>query len=73
MALNHEQLCQSGDLSRIDFSGYVKSLTANLLRSCVAGNTIKLNIDVSKILPGIDPAIPCGLIINELVSKSLKY
>ncbi|MGA9140198.1 MAG: PAS domain S-box protein [Methanocella sp.] len=80
MALIHEKLYQSGDLSRIDFGEYVQNLTAYLLRSYSSGNnTIKLNTDVvdtngvDNIQLGIDTAIPCGLIINELVSNSLKY
>ena len=45
----------------------------NLLRSYTVDGTVKLNIDVRDILISIDLAIPCGLIINELVSNSLKY
>ncbi len=45
----------------------------NLLRSYTVDGTVKLNIDVCDILISIDLAIPCGLIINELVSNSLKY
>ncbi|OPY25406.1 MAG: cyclic-di-GMP phosphodiesterase [Methanocella sp. PtaU1.Bin125] len=80
MALIHEKLYQSSDLSRIDFGEYVQSLTAYLMRSYSScDHTIKLNIDVvdtngvGNILLGIDLAIPCGLIINELVSNALKY
>jgi PAS domain S-box-containing protein len=73
MALIHEKLYGAGDLSRIDFGEYAESLTSNLLRSYTAGGTIKLNIDVRDILISIDLAIPCGLIINELVTNSLKY
>ncbi len=73
MALIHEQLYQSGDLSRIDFGAYADSLTANLLRSYATAGTIKLKIDVRDILIGIDLAIPCGLIINELVTNALKH
>jgi PAS domain S-box-containing protein len=73
MALIHEQLYQSGDLSRIDFGAYADSLTANLLRSYVTAGTIKLKIDVRDILISIDLAIPCGLIINELVTNALKH
>ncbi len=73
MALIHEQLYQSGDLSRIDFGAYADSLTANLLRSYTTAGTIKLKIDVRDILISIDLAIPCGLIINELVTNALKH
>ncbi|MBW4667017.1 MAG: PAS domain-containing protein [Cyanomargarita calcarea GSE-NOS-MK-12-04C] len=73
MALIHENLYQSSDLARIEFSDYIQKLINNLIR-CYGVNrniTIKLNID--KILLRIDTAIPCGLIINELVSNALKH
>jgi two-component sensor histidine kinase len=73
MALIHEHLYQSSDLSRIDFGAYADSLTANLLRSYATAGTIKLKIDVRDILIRIDPAIPCGLIVNELVTNALKH
>jgi two-component sensor histidine kinase len=74
MALIHERLYKSGDLSRINFGEYVRNLTAYLVRSYgVRGNPVGLEIDVSDILLSIDVAIPCGLIINELVSNALKY
>jgi two-component sensor histidine kinase len=73
MALIHEQLYQSGDLSRLDFGAYADRLTANLLRSYTVAGTIKLKIDVRDILISIDLAIPCGLIINELVTNALKH
>ncbi len=74
MALIHERLYQSKDLARIDFAEYVRSLIADLFRSYKADYdliTLKTNID--DVFLGIDTAIPCGLIINELVSNSLKY
>ena len=74
MALIHEKLYQSSDLSRIDFGEYVQNLAAYLLRSYNGrGNTVKLNVDVGDIQLGIDKAVPCGLIINELVSNALKH
>jgi two-component sensor histidine kinase len=74
MALIHEKLYQSHDLARIDFEEYIKSLTTFLFRSYgVDPNMIVLNIDVKDVTLDIDTAIPCGLIINELVSNSLKY
>lgn len=74
MALIHEKLYQSKGLARIDAADYIHDLTDNLFRSYnVATNTIKLNLQVEHIELDIDTAIPCGLIINELVSNSLKY
>jgi two-component sensor histidine kinase len=74
MALVHERLYQSADLARIDFSGYVRDMTNHLLRSYQ--NTqrgVSLKLDVMPVSFDIDTAIPCALIINELVSNSLKY
>lgn len=74
MALIHENLYHSNDLSRIDFHDYIENLANNL---CVFfkidTNKILLKIEVDGISLGIDTAIPCGLIINELVSNTLKH
>lgn len=74
MALVHERLYQSADLARIDFSGYVQDVTNHLLRSYQTGpHGIRLRLDVDPVALNIDTAVPCALIINELVSNSLKY
>ncbi len=74
MALIHEKLYQSGDFSKIDFSGYIESMVAELRRSYgdVAGH-VAFGIDVRDVRLPIEKAIPCGLIITELVSNALKY
>ncbi len=74
MALVHEKLYQSQDLARIDFAEYVRSLASYLFRSYgVNANVIRLKISVDDVFLGVDTAIPCGLIINELVSNCLKH
>jgi two-component sensor histidine kinase len=74
MALIHEQLYQTKDLSNIDFGSYIRSLANSLLSSFgQRSNEIRMNIEAENVFLGIDYAIPCGLIINELVSNSLKY
>ncbi|MEG3918916.1 PAS domain S-box protein [Microcoleus sp. T3_A4] len=74
MALIHEQLYQSENLDQIALSPYVENLVANLYQSFGCGNTsIQFNLKVDPIYLNIETAIPCGLIINELVSNSLKY
>jgi two-component sensor histidine kinase len=74
MALVHERLYQTEDLSRVDLREYVRSLTSYLIRSYgAASNLIKLHVDVADVSLGIDMSIPCGLILNELVSNSLKH
>ena len=73
MALIHEKLYQARDISRVDFAEYVRSLTAYLSRSYMPGHGVEIVIAIEGIYLDIDKAIPCGLIINELVSNSLKY
>ena len=74
MALIHERLYQTGDFAKIDFAGYVRNLTAQLLRSYkVNSNLIRLSLEVDPVPMNFDMAIPCALIIHELVSNSLKY
>jgi len=74
MALVHEKLYQSEDLARIDFGEYIKSLATDLGSSYGLGlRNIELKIDVENILLGVDTAIPCGVIVNELVANSLKH
>lgn len=74
MAIIHNKLYASSDYEKVDFADYIKTLTQNLYLSYGADpSTIKLKIDVKNVYLNIDTAIPCGLIINELVSNSLKY
>ncbi len=74
MALVHEKLYQSNDLTNINFDHYTQSLINGLIMfygDQHANISSKVNVD--NINLSIDTAIPCGLIINELVSNSLKY
>ncbi|MBE9007864.1 PAS domain S-box protein [Fortiea sp. LEGE XX443] len=74
IALVHEKLYRSDDLANIDFAQYIPDLTTHLFDSYnVSPNSIKLNIQVDSASLDIETAIPCGLIINELVSNALKY
>lgn len=74
MALIHERLYQSTDLKRVDFGEYVHTLATDLLEAyTVAPDQIELVIDVENIMLDIDTAIPLGLILNELLTNSLKY
>jgi len=72
MALIHERLYQSKNLASIDFDEYVKSLCSYLIRS-YNPQCVRLEITIGRISLPINAAIPCGLIINELVSNALKY
>lgn len=73
MALVHEKLYESENLAQIDFAEYTRSMTSYLFSLYRIGQAIGLNIDIKGILLDVSTAIPCGLIINELISNSLKY
>ncbi len=74
MALIHERLYQSKDFTRIDVADYVQNLTNHLFITYgISKDVIKLKISIRDIFLDIKTAIPCGLIINELVSNSLKH
>jgi PAS domain S-box-containing protein len=74
MALIHEKLYQSEDLAKTDFGEYIRSLINDLFRSySVNSRLIRLELRVEEVRLNIDTAIPCGLMINELVSNSLKH
>ncbi len=74
MALIHERLYRSEDFSRVDFGQYVNGLASYLVRSYAGDSrSFNLDVDVQNVSLGVDVAIPCGLIINELVSNCLKH
>ena len=74
MALVHEKLYQSKDLSNLNLKDYMGDLANALLGSYqLSGDRISLKLDVETISVSIDTATPCGLIINELMSNSLKH
>ncbi len=74
IALIHEKLYQSADYARISFSEYVENLMHDIFHALgVSSNTIALELDIEKLLLPIDKAIPSALIINELVTNSLKH
>ena len=74
MALIHERLYQSENLAEVEFADYVDSLT-RFLMSSLSGNHGRITItsDVEEIILPVDTVVPCGLIINELVTNSLKH
>jgi two-component sensor histidine kinase/DNA-binding response OmpR family regulator len=74
MALIHEKLYRSDNLAQVDLADYARDLVTYLFRSYGASPaTIKPIIEVEQVLLGIDTAVPCGLVLNELVSNSLKH
>jgi two-component sensor histidine kinase len=74
MAMLHEALYQSEDLERIPVKNYMNDLAAQIIESYSSSRKgINLNISVEDIGMTIDTAIPCGLIVNELVTNALKH
>jgi two-component sensor histidine kinase len=74
MAYIHESLYQTKDFLHINFSEYIINLVKNLFYSYDANQQkIKTIFDVDTIFLNLDTSIPCGLIVNELVSNALKY
>jgi PAS domain S-box-containing protein len=74
MALIHERLYQSSDFSRIEFSEYLRNLATHLFHSYqVNASRVQLKIEAEKVHLNINTAIPCGLIVNELISNALKH
>ncbi len=74
MALIHEMLYLSEDLARVDFHDYLSSLAISLYQTYRRQEqTLDLRVDAHHVQLGIDQAIPCGLIINELVSNAMKH
>jgi len=74
MALVHEMLYRSESPARIDFRDYLRNLTEHLMNSYGAGSRpVRLASAIAPVSLSLDTAIPCGLIINELVTNSLKH
>jgi PAS domain S-box-containing protein len=74
MARVHQRLYQHDDIAKIDFSSYPRTLALDIFRSYASDpNKINLNVDADNVMLDIDTAIPLGLILNELISNSLKH
>ncbi len=75
VALIHQRLQQSKDTVSVELGEYIRDLTTVLLHSHGRESApIRLDLDLEKnVVIGIDTAVPCGLIVNELVSNSLKH
>ena len=75
MALIHEELYKGEGTDTLDFSSYLEELAENLFQTYSLGNTdISLNMDLEEnIFFDMDTAVPLGIIVNELVSNSLKH
>ncbi|MBX7183975.1 MAG: GAF domain-containing protein [Vicinamibacteria bacterium] len=74
MALLHETLYRTGNFARVDLADYLRQLANQLFRmQNTDASRVRLEFDLGTALVDIDQAIPCGLIVNELLTNSLKY
>ena len=74
IAMIHEKLYQTKDLTRINFAEYIATLVTHLIHSYkIDSEKIKLNLVVDSVLLDVDTAVPLGVIVNELVSNILKH
>jgi len=73
MARVHELLYRSDNLAEINFKEYIERMVSELLSGSDIRNKVDLKLDIQNISMSIDTAIPCGLILNELITNSLKY
>jgi two-component sensor histidine kinase len=74
MSFIHESLYQTKDFTHISFDNYITTLIKNLVQSYeVRANQIELDLVIEKVDLALDQAIPCGLILNELITNALKY
>jgi PAS domain S-box-containing protein len=74
MSLIHESLYKTSNLARVDFGAYVTSLAAGLVKTYgFSPDQVELAVDTDGIFLEVDQAIPCGLMVNEMISNSLKH
>jgi len=70
----HEQLYRSREYASIDFAGYVYQLASTLFNMYqIEGDDIHFTVEAQNVNLDLDRAIPCGLLLNELITNSLKY
>ncbi|HMN24771.1 MAG TPA: PAS domain S-box protein [Ignavibacteriaceae bacterium] len=73
MSLVYEQLYQSDYLAKVDMDGYLNILTSNVIQAFGLGKEISFTVNANNVSLDVETAMPCGLIINELLTNSLKY
>jgi len=73
VAFVHNKLYQAEKIEKIDFGAYLEDLTTHLFSALAGGRVIRLNIEAANVFIDLNTAIPCGMIVNELVTNALKY
>ena len=73
MALVHERLYRSNSLAQVSFNDYVQEIAQDLLRAFGGSDKVTLVLELAPVLLQIDKAVPCGLLLNELLTNAFKY
>lgn len=73
MSFIHDLLYQTKDFTNIDFSKYIQNITSNIMNTYTLNKNIQLQLHTEPIFLNLDNAIPCGLIVNELITNAFKY
>ena len=74
MSFLHETIYRTADFSKLEFTNYLRSIASNLIQSYRTSETqIIFEDNMETVFLNLDQSIPCGLIVNELVSNALKY
>lgn len=73
MALIHEQLYSQNDVTRVELDEYIKKIVPEIVASFEREDSLSLRMEISPTTCSIDQSIPCGLIVNELITNAIKY
>jgi two-component sensor histidine kinase/DNA-binding LacI/PurR family transcriptional regulator len=73
IALIHEELLDKKDVSVINFKNYINSLVDRIIHTYINKFDVRKNIDIEDIFLDIQTATPCGLVLNEIITNSIKY
>jgi two-component sensor histidine kinase len=73
MSLVYEQLYQSENLAQVDMEPYLHHLTVNVLQAFGGNRDVDLSVEAAGVSLDVETAMPCGLIVNELLTNALKH
>ena len=73
MAQVHESLHKSKDLARVDLQDYIETMSAHIRAQCESERDIRFSLQAAGVDVGLDIAVPCGLILNELITNAFKH
>jgi PAS domain S-box-containing protein len=73
MSLIHELMYRTENFAELDVKNYIENLSQYLMKTYSASNRVELVLELEKHFLDLDTIIPCGLIVNEIMTNSLKY